>query len=443
MSLIKNNTPNEHTDSLSLAPKGFFEKKMNISQEALCNLFVCWKDAITNFLNGNFKAHDALVGENACHIRAFAILDIALLNDDNIHFNSMLITIVAELKRIIYAIETSSLTNEDIKNSVQNFLNKHNLIFAIPTVFIHHLKYIIDTYLLTLTKEQLPTSGLTLRERTNYQPVRDWGFAYNRAQYLVHNTQKSLSAASCAHVISQGKILKNKGLSLLLEIKKDAHERSFIPQFFTAKVLFLRALEQSHPLLIKITRYFNQTPLDTNIFCFKPNDDKNDFELFSGAWDNKPCIIIEGVVNYSDMPESMEEYKSRLVSQPILTTILANFAIHPQYSGELKHLPPPFEEIISSLENPSNENNSYNNKKPDSYLLKNTINAVLAEQKEFHEHMQFAIEKGCSLKVPTLLFINHMYCDTTDNYLDYFDSNCGHILKHHEPLADDIHKLST
>lgn len=59
---------NQLIDSTLLAPTGFFEKKMNITRESLCNVFVMWKEALISFLNGNYSAHDALVGDNACHI---------------------------------------------------------------------------------------------------------------------------------------------------------------------------------------------------------------------------------------------------------------------------------------------------------------------------------------------------------------------------------------
>uniref|UniRef100_UPI0026206B08 hypothetical protein n=1 Tax=uncultured Legionella sp. TaxID=210934 RepID=UPI0026206B08 len=377
--------------------------------EALICIFIYWQEAFINYLNGNYIAHDALVGENACHIRAFALLDIAQLTN-NEHFHTTLITIIAEIKYIINTIDALTLTTEDTKKSVKNFLIEHGLIFFIPNEFAEQLKYLIDSYLLTLTKEQLHTSGLTLKERTSYEAVRNWGFAYNRAQYLVHHTQKSLSAMSCEYVISQAKLLKNNDMSLLLHIKKDAHERSFIPQFFTAKVLFLRALEKNTILLIKITRYFNLTPLDTTVLCFKPNASNNDFELCSNFQDDKPCVMIEGVIDYKDIPETMAEYKSRFISQSILDTILANFAIHPQYSGELKHLPPPFEEALLTLNNSDEVENI-------------RINTVLTAQEEFYRNRQYAIDNGCSLENPGLLFINHMYCDNTANYTEHFDDN--------------------
>ncbi len=394
------------TDCSSLGPEGFFEKKMNISLEALCNIFILWKEALTNFSNGNYNAHDALVGENACHIRAFALNQIALLDDS---FIQVVLRLIGEINLIINSVNSIYISKDDTNDSVRNFLYKNNIIFIIPVKYLNNIKFITDSYLLTLTKEQLPSTGLTLCERTSYNPVRNWGLSYNRAQYLIHNTQKSLSFLSCLHVIKEARLLKNKSLTLLLQIKKDAHQRCFIPQFFTAKVLFLRALKQDRILLIKISRYLNNTFLDNLVLSFKPNAYKTDFELYSDLRKDNPCIMIEGVINYKDIPESYETYKTRLLSHSILEIILANFASHPQYSGELKYLPPPFDEVMEAVKNKGKAKND---------IDCNLMNRIRYEKNNFAKYKDFAVEKGCCLENPALLFINHMYCEQTTKYVN-------------------------
>ena len=412
-------------DSLSLAPNDFFSKKMNITREALASIFIFWQLALENFLNGHYSKHDALVGENACHIRAFVLYEISLLTKDNPVFLSVLKDTIAHLTNIVHSIETVTIDNETAKDSVETFLVKNELIFKIPKSFFFHIKYIIDSYLLTVTKESLPTTGLTLRERTSYQPVRDWGFAYNRAQYLVHNTQKVLSASSCEHILYEAELLNKPHLHQLLKIKKDAHGRSFIPQFFTAKVLFLRALQKNTPLLFKITRYFKHTPIDNICLLLKPNQKQTDFEVCSNvSAKDAPIVMIEGVVNYDSIYESLEQYQNRLLSKSILEVILANFAIHPQYSGDLKHLPPPFDEALSSLMQITPEPKSMPNRQTecDDLIVENSFNEIYAEKEDFERHRKYANEEGCSLDNPSLLFINHMYCENALNYAHYFDN---------------------
>lgn len=396
-------------ESSCLAPVGFFEKKMTISKKSLCNYFRFWRKAITCFLNKNYQSFDALVGDNACHIRTCALINISNLSEN---FYSTLHEITSNLQHIINTLQDILIDEVDNDLSIKDFLIKKELIFLIPFQFKEQIKYIIDSYLLTLTKETLPKEGLTLLEKTNYQAVRDWEFAYNRAQFLVHHTQKSLSAQSCAYVIREASHLDNEALNQLLQIKKDTHGRSFLPQYFAAKALFLRSLAQNQSLLIKITRYFKNSFYDCNFLWFKTNKNKNDFELSTIPQNNNPIIILSGVVNYHDIPEPIQDYQTRLLSHSLIDIILANFAIHPQYSGDLKQLPPPFEEVIDELI----AKNKSTNFKPDSFSTNKVVTGILAEKEVFEKSKKFAIDHGCSLENPSLLFFNHMYCDLASHY---------------------------
>ena len=396
-------------ESSCLAPVGFFEKKMTISKKSLCNYFCFWQKAITSFLNKNYQSFDALVGDNACHIRTCALINISNLDEN---FYSTLDEIILSLKHIINSLQDILFTEEDKNLSIKDFLIKKELMFLIPRQFNEQIKYIIDSYLLTLTKETLPTAGLTLLEKTNYQPVRDWEFAYNRAQFLVHHTQKSLSAQSCAYVIREASHLQNKALNKLLQIKKDTHGRSFLPQYFAAKTLFLRSLAQNQSFLIKINRYFKNSFYDCDFIWFKTNKNKSDFELSTIPCINTPIIVLSGVVKYHDLPESIRDYQTRLLSHSMLDIILANFAIHPQYSGDLKQLPPPFEDVIDELI----VKNESTKVKLNSFSINNEVTGVLAEKEFFEKSKKFAIEYGCSLENPSLLFFNHMYCDLANHY---------------------------
>ena len=46
----------------------------------------------------------------------------------------------------------------------------------------------------------------------------------------------------------------------------------------------------------------------------------------------------------------------------------------------------------------------------------------IAEKEDFERHRRYANEEGCSLENPSLLFINHMYCENALNYAHYFDN---------------------
>src|SRR6202012_3716872 len=104
------------------APNGFFEKKLNITRDALGSFFDFWKEALLSFINDNYVAHDALVGENACHIRAYVLMNLAFKKEKNHFFYAALVTAVTELKRIIEAIKTLPIENQEVNNSIRNFL---------------------------------------------------------------------------------------------------------------------------------------------------------------------------------------------------------------------------------------------------------------------------------------------------------------------------------
>ncbi len=401
-SIAQNDVHPEKACCTQLGPKDFFEKSMNIGKDALIEIFSFWKQSIEQFGEKNFIKYDALVGENACHIRAFSLLTIFHKKKHDQKFQETLHHLSSVLSKTINTLTTTNIQKSDEKIAVREFLQNNNLLFDLPQNYLFDIKYIIDSFLLTITKESLPTIALTLSEKTSYQPVRDWGFAYNRAQYLVHNTQKVLSALSCEYIITESNHLPNTGLKHMLHIKKDSHGRSFIPQFFTAKVLFLRALNNKTPLLFKIKRHHNLNPIDTLTIMFTTSKDGSDFTICEHPLKkNTPVILVEGVINYESTPESNEEYKNRLLSSSILSVLLANFASHPQYSGDLKQLPPPFAEAHALMKQKE--------------LCTHTI---VMEQKDFEYHKKYANDHGCSLEKPSLLFINHMYLDVAENHVD-------------------------
>ncbi len=405
----------------SLGPNDFFTKQMNIPKEALANIFDTWKSALKNFLQSNYTCYDALVGENACHIRAFVINDISELKNNNHEFFLTLKKTILELSQVISGINKATIVSQDQNNSIEIFLKKNKLIFNIPINFFFQIKYIIDSYLLTLTKVSLTSTELTLKEKTSYQPIRNLGFAYNRSQYLIHNTQKNLSASSCDYIISEANFLQKNGIDQLLVIKNDSHGRSLIPQFFTAKVLLKRALQKKHHLIFKITRYLKKKPFDSIILQFRPNFEQNDFEICYSSLSSTSIVIIEGVVNYESPHESIEEYKKRFLSQSTMIILLANFAAHPQYSGNLKHLSLPFNEAITTLRKDTRPYFDCNEK---------IIEDIKLEEKDFIYHKNYAQHEGCSLDNPALLFINHMYCDFSYKYSPYF--NKGLETKNHQ-----------
>ncbi len=403
-------------DYTRLAPK-FFSRQMNISVKILSNLFEIWIDAIQSIFNQNFTKYDALVGENACHIRAVAFIDIYFKIKEDYEFKMILEELLEKTKNLVKECGIVLLKDGDDKITIYEFLHKNNLLFYMPEHSFNDVKFIIDSYLLTITKETLPVTGFTLNEKTNYHFLNLWGFSKNKAKNIVSCAQKSLSYASCEYIKQEACYLGVKAFKYLLSVKYDAHERSFMPQFIVAKILFQRALYKNYKIIVKINRYLHGSLVDQLSLYFKPNSLKTDFELCDTIFYGGPCIVLSGVVNYLSEVESERQYISRLQSSSFIEIIYANFASHPQYSGELKNIELPFDELIFAIR--SELRNLENTTKHEKFLeLTNIIHQIEQEFIDFKNKKKFALRYGCCIENPAFLFLNHIYADTPENYLN-------------------------
>lgn len=395
-------------NSNELAPRDFFSRKMNVPKELIFNLLNLWQEAILSFLNGDIRKHDALVGENSCQIRAAFLLD--MLSDENMLLsNHQLILVIDNIKNVILCLNKIDISREDMELSIADYFIKYNMTFYIPEHILPKIQFIINAYILTLTKEQLPSDLLTLRERTSYSELFKLGFVKNKARSLVSNTQKLISEASCNYIINESKYLESRGLSFLLQVKKDSHERSFLPQFFSAKVIIQRMIDKNQYILLAVNRYVENIKHDKVNFLFKPNPITNDFEICYEKLVPSYCLVAEGAINYDRELESIDEFTTRLLSYSVKSILLSNFAIHPQYPGEYKDLPPPFSDSIESLHNLKNEN----------VMIDKLIEEIKYEEFDYINKKEYAINEGFCLANPSSLFLNHIYCDATKNHKIY------------------------
>lgn len=168
-------------------------------------------------------------------------------------------------------------------------------------------------------------------------------------------------------------------------------------------------------MLLTINRYCKNKKLDEIVLCIKSNVNKSDFELANVATlTNVPCVIAIGS-SHTDEYELQADYLSRLLLHSFLDMILATFAIHPQFSGSLKHLDIPFQEALYDLNQqltkiiPVNTNQQK--------ITKN-IMQILLEKQDYEEKRQYAIQKGCALENPSLLFLNHIFCDMLAKHIN-------------------------
>ena len=128
-----------------------------------------------------------------------------------------------------------------------------------------------------------------------------------------------------------------------------------------------------------------------------PSFDKKSFYFTTQFNDqSQAAIICEGVVNYLKTAETPSTFLNRLNQYSLMQVLLANFAAHPQFSGNLRNTPCIYKEAMQS----TSDLKSY----------------IADEWEEFSQHAYFAKKEGCILENPSFLLLNHVFCDSVINY---------------------------
>ncbi|MDF1758868.1 MAG: hypothetical protein P1U74_11340 [Legionellaceae bacterium] len=386
-------------NSNQLFPNKFLTKQANFSNITLTKVFLLWKQAIISFTSKNMIDIDPLVCENACHIRAFVLNDLLqkYSRDNKI---CRFITYVDSIDYLVT--KTLNVNIKEKDESIESYLNKESLFFDIDESMIFDLKFIIYSYILTLTKIELPSDNFALNEKTCHTKILETGLVHSKVKCLVSSTQKELSAMSCQYIKEKASIINNAGISILLDIKQDSHLRSYLPQLITAKVIMQSILGHNQVIIIKVNRYIRNQFLDTIICAYEPNQDKTDFCSISSLSEVKPCVVFSGVCNYEGIPETQDKYKYRLEQNSILSVILSNLAAHPQFSGNLRFQNCIYEEKIVLLTEEKK---------------KQELDLVLKEYFHYTEMKDISKKIGCCIENPSLLFLNHIYCEMTSRFM--------------------------
>lgn len=382
--------------SIEIFPKDFLHKLINFPNTTLINLFNILNHSIELFLKHEASQLDPLVCENACHTRAFTLWHLYNKYEDHKKIQ-VWHDFLHSIDNIIKKISQLPPIDPHTKLSIHDYLEKHHLYVELPRETLFEIKFIFLSYLLTRTKKQFPSSSYMLNEKTCLEALSDTGLVHNKIKSLVGSAQKELSAMSCLYIQKHSKIIENENIKYLLVTRYDDHKRSYLPQFPTAKVIFFSALKEHIPIIIKASRFLKSEPYDQLLLLFYPSDNNKNFQYINTKkTSTRLAIICEGIIEYTEKIESVCTYIERLNEYSLLDILLANFAAHPQFSSNLRGTPCIYEEAI-------NQNSTLK-----SHLMQ--------EKNEFHYYSQLAQKIGCSLENPSLLFLNHVFCDFVLNY---------------------------
>lgn len=351
--------------------KGGTELKASLNEYSL--LLTALEEAIEALRRGDFEQFDALVGDNACQIRAVKIAECAPAYIKAL--NSLQDQIVRAKENIQKL--PSSLDKLGRKNFRQ-LLDEKGLDIELSSDEL----FLIKCYLLFVTKKPLPPNEKTPlcgnEESVSKNLLRFGAVSQKSAQRLVDETRKSLSKDSVVYVRELANSLNDEQL---IKICSDAFTskqiRTCIPMFWTYKTLLLAAEQRKLPLILNakfVVKGQEKTIVDEESIYLNAKSFK------------QTAIIIDGFVCREQLP-SKQEWIAEIKSQGLFDVVLAGAADHRQYPDEK------IQEVVEIL------------KKPE------------FKDPEFEGYKQLAKEKGYSFENPSQFFIQHVYARTVGKQL--------------------------
>ncbi|MBA2711690.1 MAG: hypothetical protein H0U57_14015 [Tatlockia sp.] len=377
--------------------------------------------ALKTFLGGDLVAFDAQVGENLCQIRAYKILHLAkkwlyasgLMKEFYTQLKTFKIiqlkldSTIAEWEQAIKQSKAYD-KNLDAVEKVTFFFERHQLCFDINEDFVF---LILCQF---LTHFNIKDNNIPVAIDLN-KIATEFSISKYRAKRLVHVYQQMVCKIGCHFIIQIANELDHKLvycdlLPLLIKIADE--DRQVLPCFFVSEIIFKHAIQEKIPILFTIKRFIGERkdPYDVLYFFFlRGKSNKEEVTLVPcKEFLNNHCIVVSGVVydNFiNDMNSSLDYINNVLMISP-LKLILANTAIHPQYSGK---------KLESYRDNPFQ-----------TILLKNNQPVI-----DLEEMKNFASYNGCSKQNPSTFFLKHVYASKLINEINKLKSHytgCAYLV---------------
>lgn len=329
--------------------------------------------AIAAFREGDLEQFDALVGENACQIRA---VKIAMLYSSTMEgLESTLAAIkIAKLK----VEELSKLMSKGI--SLSQLLTEKDLEVCVTQDELFLLESFLLTFVKTV-KSAKPSAPLCMNEATNPKKLIQLELQVSGSftEKLVRKVRQRLSAASVVFVQEQAKLIPDTKLVEMTSGDFTVNYNSWpcIPMFWTYKTLLATAQNQNIPIIIYGKSNKTDSASDEGVVFFKqdPNQTKVSYRATVPVAEDleKAAIVVQGVVCGRFLP-SDNQWKATIADDK-LDVILAGAADHRQYPD-------------------ANEDRR--------------VKAL--GDVEFKAYKEMAKSNGYALKNPSTFFIQHVYC---------------------------------
>lgn len=376
-------------------------------------------EAVQAFRTHKLNKFDALVGENACHLRAAKMKDLAdqYLNSPKFqaeiaeverNAQEILNQLILKTQMVMEAQDPSPIDFKKKKKRVPaisplKFCEDHGLLQSIS----EDVSFLVKSFILTETKEVRisPERPHQPEERTNELNlnrfiVRLDGnhpdnasqsiFSKKKLSNLVRKIQKNFSALSINYLQEQAIFLHDKEFVQILSkgIKKDPFGRVCAPCLYSMDILFQSIIEKKQHILVDIIRWTHNGQKQVDRIKKLYVGDPANKRLKQIAIDEDQPLSVFVIVGNSlregqDQP-SKQDYLAEFDSYPIEMILNANTAQHEQYPKGVQD-----EELLEGFHDQRKK--------------------ALAAQAEVI---------GCSIKNQSLFAINHIYCDQFETALN-------------------------
>lgn len=396
ISEVKNNSDQYYLHSLlPYEPEKKFKSYLRTGLNEYLLLLDGALKAIDALELNDLEEFDALVGENACQIRAVLISIIASKKENC--FVSLKNKINKAKGRIFQLLEMETISklmssgiplNEIILSENLCVLLNFQEMFAVQCFFLREVK-------LSNHGDNLLDS-LLVKEKCIPKRLKEFGnVSSSFTDNLVRKLRKATARQSVRFVRECARKSQDKNLIRMLSDEFSINHNNHLlctPMFWTYKaVLFAAKLERVKVIL-------HAKLLNKNSSCFEVSDEHWFDSEFDSCMEDKgsaglrikeinwdrldkvPCIVFQGVscLNNSNL-FYREKWKSDILRFPVDSIILAGAADHRQYP----------------------------NKEDDNRLCQ------LVQDHEYETYRSLAREEGFSFENPSTFFIQHVYATNT------------------------------
>ncbi len=338
--------------------------------------------AITALQSSRFEQFDAVVGENACQIRA---VKIAMTTQKC--FESVK-SIQAQITNSKLKIETLSTSLEPLMRrgtSLQSLLEQEE---EMDVALTSDELFLFESFLLSVAKIVKPakvSSPLCRNDAADPKKLKQFGadISTSFTENLLRKVRQLLSAASVAFVQEQAKFLKDEQLEKMCSEDFIVTYNSWpcIPMFWTYKTLLLAAQKKGIPLVIYakfLAKDKEYGIVDEDCIVFQPTvGNQGSFYEESVPYPSdlaKAAIFVQGVVcANTDLLPSNSQWRKTITTQK-LDVILAGAADHRQYPN------PEGDRLIKEL-----------------------------NDGELERYKKMSRSEGYALENPSMFFIQHVY----------------------------------